>query len=398
MRTVTDVERRARLGLRHGLAMPASDAETATRQMTVLHATEAASVYLSLWARVKGIKQGDIDHALYEARSLVKQLAMRRTLFVFPRENLPAAWGSASARVAEMYRVQLTKEAEGAGLTDDGAAWLRKCERAVTRRLAGGESLSTSQLRQELPALAGKIVMSPGKKYGGEFPIAPRVLTWLGARAKVTRAQNQGNWRINRPLWASTEAWLGEVPAPLSAREGYAQLVGSWLRTFGPGTIDDIRWWLGATVTIVKQALADNRAVEVTLESGQIAWLLPDDLDPVAMPDNWGALLPVLDPTVMGWTGRGWYLGDLRSQLFDTAGNAGTTIWWNGQVHGCWVQDQEGRVRLSFLTDPGKRARRVLETYADELTAWVDSARVQAVYSTPAMKAALLQGGIRGQA
>jgi hypothetical protein len=55
-------------------------------------------------------------------------------------------------------------------------------------------------------------------------------------------------------------------------------------------------------------------------------------------------------------------------------------------------------VRLSFLTDPGKRARRVLETYADELTAWVDSARVQAVYSTPAMKAALLQGGIRGQA
>lgn len=39
--------------------------------------------------------------ALYDDRTIVKQLAMRRTLFVFPRELLPAAWGSTSARVAD---------------------------------------------------------------------------------------------------------------------------------------------------------------------------------------------------------------------------------------------------------------------------------------------------------
>ena len=72
--------------------------------MTVLHATEPATVYLSLHARVDGLTRADVDRALYDERTLVKQLAMRRTLFVFPRDLLPAAWGSASARVAAQLR------------------------------------------------------------------------------------------------------------------------------------------------------------------------------------------------------------------------------------------------------------------------------------------------------
>ena len=82
----------------------------ATRAMTVLHATEPATVYLSLLARVDGLTVADVDTALYVERSLVKQLAMRRTLFVFPRDLLPAAWGSASARVAAQLRTRLTAE------------------------------------------------------------------------------------------------------------------------------------------------------------------------------------------------------------------------------------------------------------------------------------------------
>ena len=93
MRHVTDPERRVRLGRRHALAPGhrAPDPVAATRAMTVLHATEAPSVYLSLWARVDGLTVDTVDRALYDERSLVKQLAMRRTLFVFPRYLLPAA-------------------------------------------------------------------------------------------------------------------------------------------------------------------------------------------------------------------------------------------------------------------------------------------------------------------
>src|SRR4051812_48350616 len=90
MRHITDDERKARLGRRHGIS-PAhryQDAVTATRAMTVLHATEPPTVYLSLVARVDELTVDDVDRVLYRDRTLVKQLAMRRTVFLFPRELL----------------------------------------------------------------------------------------------------------------------------------------------------------------------------------------------------------------------------------------------------------------------------------------------------------------------
>src|SRR5687768_2430246 len=100
MRQVSDHERRARLAVRHALApaFRAGSAESVTRAMTVLHSTEPATVYLSCWARTDSLELADVDRALYTDRTLVKQLAMRRTLFVFPRDLLPAVWSSASAR------------------------------------------------------------------------------------------------------------------------------------------------------------------------------------------------------------------------------------------------------------------------------------------------------------
>src|SRR5215471_13369606 len=102
LRLIDDAERRARMARRHALAPQhrAADAQAATQAMTVLHATEPATPYLSLFARIDSFTRADLDNALFESKSLVKQLAMRRTLFVFPRDLLPAAVSSPSARVA----------------------------------------------------------------------------------------------------------------------------------------------------------------------------------------------------------------------------------------------------------------------------------------------------------
>ena len=117
-RRISDSERRSRIAVRHALA-PAhrlTDVAAVTRAMTVLHATEAATVHLAVAARAEGVKPEDVDAELYDARSVVKQLAMRRTLFVFPRELLPAAWGSASARVRAAMTAR-TGIAAGSGLS-----------------------------------------------------------------------------------------------------------------------------------------------------------------------------------------------------------------------------------------------------------------------------------------
>ena len=127
MRHLPDTERRARLAQRHALVPGdrAADPESATRAVTVLHSTEPATVYLSLHARVDGLTVADVDRALYDDRTLVKQLAMRRTLFVFPRDLLPAAWGSASARVATSCGAGSPRRSRRAGCRD-GAAWLER--------------------------------------------------------------------------------------------------------------------------------------------------------------------------------------------------------------------------------------------------------------------------------
>ncbi len=390
MHQISDGQRHARLARRHAVA-PATrvgDPVAATRAMTVLHATEPASVYLSLHARVEGLGVEDVDRALYEERSLVKQLAMRRTLFVFPRDLLPAAWGSVSARVAAQLRTRLVKELEMAEVATDGAAWLDAASAAVAARLADGVPRPAQQLREEVPEVAGRMDVSPDKTYGGSFAVAPRVLTQLGVEGVLVRGVNGGHWRTSRPQWTLMADWLGEEPAPAPAAAGHAELVRQWLETFGPGTTADLQWWLGSPAGIVRQALADVGAVEVSLEGGLTGWLLPDDLEPVSDIEPWAALLPVLDPTVMGWKERSFFLDDHARELFDGNGNAGTTAWWAGRAVGCWVQDADGVVHLSLLEEVPPAGRDALAVEAARLTAWLDGVRVGTVYPSPAMKRA----------
>ncbi len=383
MRHISDDERRSRLAVRHALAPSArvATAEQATRSMTVLHSTEPATVYLSLWARVPGLTIADVDRALYEERSLVKQLAMRRTLFVFPRDLLPAAWGSASARVADTERKRVAKDVVLAGLAADGDVWLDEARAAVLEELASDPTGVTAvELRERVPEVSVKIEVPAGASWAG------RVLTHLGATAHVVRGANTQHWRLSRPRWTRMEDWLADVPDPLSTEEGYAELVRRWLGTFGPGTEADLVWWLGATKGAVRRALTDVAAVEVSLDGGGTGWVLPDDLDTVSDPGSWVALLPVLDPTVMGWKERDFYLGPHGPALFDRNGNAGTTAWVDGRIVGCWVQDGAGVVHVELLEEVSPAEREALDLEAARLTGWLDGVRVGTVYPSSAMK------------
>jgi len=393
VRHLDDAERRSRLARRHAIhpGHRVGDAVAATRAMTVLHSTEPPTPYLSLHARVDGLTRADVDRALYDDRTLVKQLAMRRTLFVFARDLLPAAWGSASARVAVQEGKRIAKDVVLGGLATDGEEWLRSAREAVLDRLAGGDELSARVLRDELPVLTGTVHIGAGTKWAADVSMAPRVLGQLGADARIVRGRNGGQWRISQPQWTSMAAWLGEVPEPLDEAAGYAELVRRWLRTFGPGTETDIVWWLGSTKSAVRRALADLGAVTVSLDSGDTGWLLADDVDPEPAVEPWAALLPALDPTLMGWKHRDFYLhADHTPYLFDTNGNGGTTAWWNGRVVGCWVQDPDAGVRVVLREDIGAEGRAALHLEAGRLTAWLGGEIVNSIYASRQMREAKL--------
>jgi Winged helix DNA-binding domain len=387
MRVISDLERCARLARRHRLAPGhrAGDVVEAATSMVCLHGTDPATVYLSARARVDDLTVPGMDRSLYADRSLVKHLAMRGTIFVFPRDALPFAQAGASTRVAGQERRRLIREVEKAGLYRDGESWLADATGQVLEALSDGREATSSELRDELPLLEGSMSYGEGKSWGGAVPVGPRVLTVLSAAGDIVRASNDGGWAVSRPRWTSMKSWVGEEIERLGEAEGVAGLVERWLRAFGPGTEADVKWWLGSTVTAVRRALADLEAVEVDV-GGATGYVLPDDVDAPDPVEPWGALLPPLDPTTMGWFERDWYLGPYRAQLFDTNGNAGPTTWWEGRIVGGWRQDDEGAVELQMLEDIGSEGLEALTREAERLTEWFGGTRVLPRFPSPLSK------------
>jgi hypothetical protein len=179
-RAVDVAERRARAARRHHLAPDtwASDPVELVRDLVALHSTDPASVFLSAMARSVDASPAALERALYDDRSLLRMLGMRRTMWVVPLELAAIIHAGCTKAIAARERARLVQFLEQGGVADDGARWLRH----------------------------------------------------LGGRSGLLSA---------------------------------------------------------------------------------------DDAEPVVPPQPWAALLPALDPTVMGWTERSWYLGDHRAPLFD---------------------------------------------------------------------------------
>ena len=385
MRSFTVEERRERLARRHFLAGSASAIDGVVAELVGLHATDPATPYLSLWARLPGFAVADLDAELYERRTLVKHLAMRRTLWTVRAEDLPLIQSAASDRVADNERRRLVADAQKAGISDNGDTWLDTACAAVLRHLAEHGAASAKELRAALSELAGRYDYAPGKRWGGETPLAPRVLTVLSVRGDIVRGPNDGAWTISRPRWTPMGDWLPSVSESEAPEVARAELVRRWLRAFGPATVTDIKWWFGNTLTWARHALRDIDAVEVDLD-GTPGFALPDDLDVEADVEPWCALLPGLDVTTMGWYDRDWYVGTHRGEVFDTNGNGGTTAWWTGRIVGGWGQDADGRVQVRLLEDVGRDAKRALTKRAEELTEWLGGVRVSPRFPSPLSK------------
>ena len=177
-------------------------------------------------------------------------------------------------------------------------------------------------------------------------------------------------------------SWLplgAEEPPVATAR---AALVERWLRSYGPGTVNDIKWWTGWTVGEVRRALTDLRAVEVDL-GGAAGVILAGDHRPVRAPAPFAVLLPALDTSVMGWNGRGWFLGPHAPALFDRSGNAGPTVWWDSRVVGGWAQRKDGEVVYRVLEDVGSEAMGAIDAAAARLESWLGGARVTPRFHAP---------------
>ncbi|WP_449483032.1 winged helix DNA-binding domain-containing protein [Streptomyces avidinii] len=377
---ISTAERRHRLGRRHRLAPSAraADVAQAADSVVALHATDAATVFLSLRARLDGGEPGAIERDLYEDVRLVRLLSMRNTLFAVSTELAPLVDASTARAIAAKERRTFLKHLaeDGQGLDAD---WLALAESAALDALDSHGPATGSQLSAAVPALRQKITIGRGKKYETESGVATRVIRLLAADGRIRRDRPRGSWTSSQYRWVHAEPWPAVPPA--GAR---AELARRWLRAYGPATEADLKWWTGWTLTEVRGALAAVGPDEVRLEGGATALVAPGDTAPEPEPEPWAALLPALDPSAMGWADRGFHLDPAhRPALFDYAGNVGPTVWWNGEIVGGWAQRADGRVVHRLLADRGREAGEAIAAEAARLAAWVAGARVTPRFRTP---------------
>jgi hypothetical protein len=382
-RRIGIAQRRARLVHRHLLHTPAGSAEEVADALVALHATDPATVHLSAAVRLR--EPETVERALYEDRSLLRMLGMRRTMFVVPVALAPLVQAACADDIARKQRKLLVQHLATAELDVDLDSWLAEVEEGAYAALAARGSAQAQQIADGEPRLRTEIVMAQGKPYEARGYITNRVLFLLAAQGRIVRGRPRGSWLSTQYSWATAESWLpGGIPA-LPPDPARVELARRWLRAFGPAPVEDLKWWTGWTAGQVKKALAELGPAEVDLD-GTPGVALPDDLEPVPEPEPAAALLPALDPTPMGWVRREWYLGEHQAPLFDRTGNIGPTVWWQGRVVGGWAQRASGEIVHRELEDVGADGRAAIERAADRLRGWLGAVRVTPKFRTPLEK------------
>jgi hypothetical protein len=376
-------ERRARLVRRHHLGQQqhAGDALDVTRSLVVLHSTDAATVFLSVAARTRGVDQADIEHALYVERTLVRMLGMRRTLFVVPREVVAVVDAACTRTIAKRERRRVEQMVEVSGISSQPAVWVRRALATALRAIEERGEAFTSDLTKTIPMLAKRLRMGAGR-WEITQSAASRIVPQLAMEGKVVRGRPRTTWVNGQYRWVPTGSWLGDVPERQATPAAQAELLERWLAAFGPATETDIRWWTGWTAREARAALAAVAHAEVGLE-GAVGYVLADDLEPTATPEPSTALLPTLDATTMGWKERDWYLGPHERVLFDANGNAGPTVWWDGRVVGGWTQRPDGEIAFQLLEDVGADAVRAIAAEAEHIADWIGEARLAPGFLPP---------------
>ena len=341
MRTVTDGERRARLGRRHHLARRTGSVERVAGDLA-RYALERPDDRLPV-----GVGAGRTVPARRPRGRLVlvaRAPADARDAPDAVRRAAATSRGAMEVACARTYaaaeRRRLATMLADQGVTRRPERWIADTENRSSRRSPTGSarppsSPPPSPARDEAHVRRGDAVGRGGGRLDPD-PVPARGRGEGGPRAPARRLDERAvPVGAGRPLARRRPRRAADDDAaPPSSRGGCG--------AFGPATTTDVRWWTGWTARHRPRRSAPSAPSEVALEDGTPAFLLPDDLAPVRAPASWVALLPSLDPTTMGWKERAWYLGPHATDLFDRNGNAGPTIWVDGRIVGGWAQAADG--------------------------------------------------------
>jgi len=298
-----------------------------------LHSTSGWTPYLSLFNRSPHFEPTELDRHLRDRRSLARIRCVRGTIYIQPREWIPA-FLAATRRRNTAQTVNLSRYS---GITDRRYASLSaKIAAALT-----GTPMTAAAIRSAL-GLQGEISST---------------LYRMCDEGILLREKGEKGWRDHSVCYRLFSEAFPEVRVTsIGETEAMAAVVEQYLRCFGPASETDIAWWTGFGKPEVRGALAalESRWIHVGLGEGRrLALLLEEDVEGLAATrpreGPLVSLLPLLDGYLMGYRERDRYLRpEDRAFVFDRGGNVTSTILVDGAVVGVWDWEEDPRPVVKF--------------------------------------------------
>jgi hypothetical protein len=328
-----------------------------------LHAQVLSCAELAAWARVEGLKRGEVQRALWDERTLVKTWAMRGTLHLLRACDLPV-WHGALAVNPRYLRRSLWQRAFGLTLEE-----LDQFTEAVGEAL-NGQVLTREQLMKAVARITGKASPQYAMNSWGTI-LRPAAFT-----GRLCFGPSEGQLvRFTRP-----DSWLGaDYRAPLEARTAAEAVVRQYLAAYGPATAEDFaRWWGGGGVGGARKWIAalGEEAAEVEVD-GTPSWMLAADARRASKSEPAKAirLLPGFDPYVVASSRHAQSLmpGNFRARIFRPQGWISPVLLVDGRMMGVWRHEIKGS-RVEVMVEPFVRVttqvRRAAAEEAERLAAF----------------------------
>ena len=226
-----------------------------------------ANPYLTLFARAgTSREQADADVLSLKIHELP---AARGCTYVLGHEDF--GWGLQIGRDAAVapFRVLARMGVERGEIT--------LLEEQILHALAeSGGPLDPKQLK-DLLGDSVRNLGEEGKKKGAATTL-PTALGLLQADGRIRRVPVNG--RLDQQRYAYT-LW-GLPPTAMSDDDARSLLLERYLGWTGGATFKQSQWFTGFTVAHTKAGLTAVGAMEVSTASGEVLWMLPDDVERLA--------------------------------------------------------------------------------------------------------------------
>lgn len=308
----------------HGLVEPAGSVADAIVAAAGIYGTSPTS-HLGLAARLPGYRPEDLEWLRLRERTVLRVPGPRGSVFLAPRELVPAFLGLSRPRTARRVLVN----------DDMTESELERVMDLVEARLAAGSS-TARELRVRLGA------DDPG---GPQMTLVLRAMVGEG---RLVATEPVGGERATAYRYASMAEWASDIGPPLSPEEALAVMAPLWMRANGPGTVADLAWWAGVTKAVASAAMTamDARVVEIDGLGGE-QWATDEVAEGLTSAEPGGDVrfLPVWDSWLMSRRVRSRILDPAAAPfVVDRSGNVTNTVTVDGRVIGAW--DEEGETLL----------------------------------------------------